>query len=235
MFRFKQFSINDDGATMKVGTDAVLLGAIAECQNANRILDIGAGCGVVALIMAQRNATATVHAVEPDSKSVQLSADNFAMSSWKDRLTAFETSIQDFAQVTQQQYDCIVSNPPFFRNSLKSPSERRSMARHDNALTFEELSEAVAKLLSPNGIFTAILPCTEAEFFMDIAENYGLFLEHRNLVYSKPDGKPIRNVFVLKHDKKNVTTTSSIAIYNSDGTCSAAYRKLTEDLYLWNK
>lgn len=233
MFRFKKFAVNDEGATMKVGTDAVLLAALANSDGAASILDIGTGCGVVALIMAQRNPTAFIHTVEPDKASAKCAMGNFEASPWHDRLTIFENTVQHIASTTRQKYDCIVSNPPYFRRSLKSPSEKRNMARHSDSLPFDELSAAVDALLSPEGTFTAILPCPEADEFIATAKGQNLFCQKEILIFSKPQGKPLRKVFVLGRNATAMPAVSQLAIYDNNGQYSEQYRSLTADLYLW--
>lgn len=218
---------------MKVGTDAVLLGALAEVSHASKVLDIGTGCGVVAIIMAQRNPTAIIHAVEPDKGSVQCALSNFEASPWNNRLTVFETTVQHFACSTRQKYNCIVSNPPYFRHSLKSPSEKRNMARHSDSLPFDELAAAVEALLSPDGTFTAILPCPEADEFIATAMGQNLFCQKEILIFSKPQGKPLRKVFVLGRNATAMPAVSQLAIYDNNGQYSEQYRSLTADLYLW--
>ena len=235
MFRFKKFAVNDNGATMKVGTDAVLLGVLAEVSHASKVLDIGTGCGVVAIIMAQRNPTAIIHAVEPDKASAKCAMGNFEASLWSDRLTVFETTVQHIACTTRHTYDCIVSNPPYFVNSLKSPSEQRNMARHNKTLPFDELAEAVDSLLSSDGTFSAIMPCSEADDFKATAERQKLFCQKEILIFSKPQGKPLRKVFVLGRNTTVTHARSQIAIYNDNGHFSEQYRSLTADLYLWEK
>ena len=232
MFRFKQFKVNDDGATMKVGTDAVLLGALTDSQNATSILDIGTGCGVVALIMAQHNSSATIHAIDNDARSVACAQANFACSPWSDRLSAFLCPVQDFSRNATQNYDCIVSNPPYFRRSLKSPSEKRNMARHADTLPPDELAASVSMLLSAEGTFSAILPCHEADSFIATAKKHNLWCRKEIVVFSKSQNNPLRKVIVLGRTIVK-PVSSHITIYNDNNKYSEHYRNLTADLYLW--
>ena len=234
MFRFKQFCVTDDGATMKVGTDGVLVAALAPTLLRGRILDIGTGCGVVALILAQHNPNSAVDAVEIDGQSAAVATQNFANSPWSERLRVFGISVQEFAK-TASGYDLIVSNPPFFSDSLKSPQEKRNLARHNDSLTFDELAKAVAALLTPDGTFTAILPCPEADDFIATAKAQNLFCQKEILVFSKPQGTPLRKVFVLGRKNAATPAVSQLAIYDSTGKYSEQYRSLTADLYLWEK
>ena len=162
---------------MKVGTDAVLLGALAGSEKSKDILDIGTGCGVVALLMAQRHPQSIVHALDTDAASVLCATKNFAESPWGHRLRAFHTSIQDYANTYEGQYDCIVCNPPFFSHSLKCSSEKRNMARHNDSLPPEELSRAVDRLLSLQGEFDVILPLPESEILSQEMSKLGFYTQ----------------------------------------------------------
>ena len=127
-FRFKQFAVEQDDVAMKVGTDGVLLGAWADCNGAKRILDIGTGTGVIALMLAQRNAEAEVQAVEIDETATRRARSNFDLSPWAERLTVENCAVQEFAPA--EKFDLIVSNPPYFVDSLLPPDAKRSTARH---------------------------------------------------------------------------------------------------------
>ena len=173
-FRFKQFAVEQDDVAMKVGTDGVLLGAWANCEGAKRILDIGTGTGVIALQMAQRNAEAQIHAVEIDEAAAKRARANFDNSPWAERLNVEQTAVQEFSPA--EKFDLIVSNPPYFVDSLLPPDTKRSTARHTHDLTFEELDNAVARLLAGDGKFALILPVTEFEKYLTFTQ---LHLAHR--------------------------------------------------------
>lgn len=183
-FRFQQFGINHDRSTLKVGTDAVLLGALAPAENSAHILDIGTGCGVIALMLAQRAARAQVVGIDVDSSSVQQARENGAASPWKERLHFQHCTAQAFAKTSQRKFDLIVSNPPFFTNSLKSPHVARNLSKHNDALSFDDLAAAVAALLTNDGRFSLILPAAARDSFVDLARARGLHCVHT--IFVKP-------------------------------------------------
>lgn len=236
MFNFKKFSVEDAGATMKVGTDAVLLGVCADVARSSRILDIGTGCGVVALILAQRtDGKSLVDGVEIDEESALVAGKNFADSPWSDRLSVKNASVQDFAEHAPEKYDLIVSNPPFFNNSLKSPDKTRNLARHTEALPFPELVGSAAKLLSPSGKMTMILPLPESEILIATAEEKGFFLESKTLICNKSDKDVVRVVFTLRKTKPEQVKVSKLTIRNTDNTYTAEYLERTRDFYTFIK
>ena len=163
-FRFKQFAVEQDDVAMKVGTDGVLLGAWANIDNAKHILDIGTGTGVIALQMAQRNSQAQISAVEIDETAAKRARANFDNSPWAERLTVEQTAVQEFSPV--EKFDLIVSNPPYFVDSLLPPDSKRSTARHTHDLSFEELDNAVGQLLADGGRFALILPVAEFDKYL---------------------------------------------------------------------
>ena len=167
-FRFKQFAVEQEDVAMKVGTDGVLLGAWADCDGANRILDIGTGTGVIALQMAQRNTEAQIYAVEIDETATKRARANFDASPWAERLGVEQTAVQEYSPL--EKFDLIVSNPPYFVDSLLPPDAKRSTARHTHDLTFEELDKAVTRLLADNGKFALILPIAEFEKYLTLTQ-----------------------------------------------------------------
>ena len=227
-FRFKQFSVEQDDVAMKVGTDGVLLGAWAECERARRILDIGTGTGVIALQMAQRNPVAQVQAVEIDETAARRARANFDNSPWAERLEVAQTAVQEFSPA--EKFDLIISNPPYFIDSLLPPDAKRSTARHTHDLTFEELDKAVCRLLDENGRFALILPETEFYKYLDITH---LHLVRRCDVYSVEGGsiKRIMGEFA-KHEPTEARHESLAIEVEKRGEFSPAYRELTKDFYL---
>ncbi len=180
---------------MKVGTDGILLGAWAEVENVRSILDIGAGSGLIAIMLAQRTASADIHAVEIDAEACSQAADNMANSPWAKRLTAIQSSIQDFSKTALQQYGLIVSNPPFFTGGTFSNSQDKISVRHTVKLPHGDLLIAVRSLLSPDGKFCAILPNLEGLRFIELARTYGLFCSRITAV--KPlVNKPVERLLI---------------------------------------
>ena len=227
-FKFKQFAVEQDDVAMKVGTDGVLLGAWAECEGARRILDIGTGTGVIALQMAQRNPTAQVKAVEIDETAAKRARANFDNSPWAERLEVVQTAVQEFEPT--EKFDLIISNPPYFVDSLLPPDAKRSTARHTHDLTFEELDRAVCRFLAESGRFALILPEPEFERY---AEQSQLHLVRRCNVHSVEGGAIKRVMGEFSKDKPAKIEIESLAIeVERRGEFSADYRALTKDFYL---
>ena len=222
-FRFKQFSVEQDDVAMKVGTDGVLLGAWAECDGARRILDIGTGTGVIALQMAQRNPTAQVQAVEIDETAAHRARANFDNSPWAERL-----EVQEFSPT--EKFDLIISNPPYFIDSLLPPDAKRSTARHTHDLTFEELDRAVCRLLAENGKFALILPVTEFEKYLSLTQ---LHLVRRCDVCPIEGGAAKRVMGEFAKQKPTEIAHENIAIERGQrGDYTDEYCALTKDFYL---
>src|SRR5688572_22601587 len=159
-FHFKQFSVRHDRSGMKVGTDGVLLGAWVEVKNAKRLLDIGTGTGVIALMLAQRTQpNVTIDAIEIDRDAIEDASENFSSSPWSNRFTLHRGRVQEFS--TSKKFDIIVSNPPYFIDSYKPPNDQRIIARHAESLSFEDLLRVSEKLLEENGTLNVVLPYTE--------------------------------------------------------------------------
>ena len=159
-FRFKQFAVLNDRTAMKVGTDGVLLGAWCPVEGMRHVLDVGTGCGVIALMVAQRNHTALIDAIDIDHDAIEEATLNFVASPWSERLTAIEADFNDMTR--HDRYDMIVSNPPYFTDSLLPPDAARTMARHTESLTYSQLIEGAAQRLTDEGILALISP-TDAE------------------------------------------------------------------------
>ncbi len=230
-FQFKQFAVDDKGYAMKVGTDGVLLGAWANVPRDGRFLDIGTGCGLIALMLAQRS-LAHIAAIEIENDAIQQSEQNFKNSHWADRLTAIEGAVQQYNPGSK--FNLIVSNPPFFSNSLKAPEKQRSAARHNDTLPPEALLYAVDKLLSTDGIFAFILPVQEAQSLIAIAQSYHLYLNRSCLVFSKEGKQPNRLMGELSRSEYTLIQ-ETLCIRTIDGKYSQAYRNLTEPFYLMLK
>lgn len=174
-FHFKQFSVLQEQSTMKVGTDGILLGTWADVNGCSSILDIGTGTGVIAIMLAQRNTTAKIHAIEVDDKACKEAQVNMQSCPWKDRLEAIPMLIQHYAKEASQKYDLIVSNPPFFSGGTFSKNQDRNSVRHTIKLPHGDLLAAVRTLLKREGKFCVILPYLEGLRFQELARTYHLY------------------------------------------------------------
>jgi tRNA1Val (adenine37-N6)-methyltransferase len=172
-FVFKQFTIQQDKCPMKVGTDAVLLGAWIKPTNEKRILDIGTGTGILAIMLAQKS-TALIDAIDIDISAVEQAKQNAEFCKWRDRVNVEHITLQQYSKQTDKRYDLIVANPPYFKDSFKPLEEGRTLARHNDYLPFDELVEGVIALLEKKGKFFVILPNKEAGILKDLAEKKGL-------------------------------------------------------------
>lgn len=222
-FKFKQFTIWHDKCAMKVGTDGVLLGAWAPLGS--RILDVGTGSGLIARMLMQRCPEAEVEGIDIDEAAVAQAKEN--------GVRAFQARLQDWKSDIGNCYDLIVSNPPYFQNSLKNPDRGRELARHTDSLGYEELIAHSARLLKEEGQLALILPAEAEEEIRNLAAPYSLFPTHITRVYSK-ETKPARRV-ILAFSRKNSIVgliEDSLVLEDEKGGRSAAYSKLCEEFYL---
>ena len=225
-FRFQQFTVEDSHSSLRIGTDAMLLGSWANPRNAKTILDIGTGCGVLALMMAQ-NADASIDAIEIDEPSVVEAQLNFSQSPWPDRLKAIHSSLQEFSNHTSHKYDFIISNPPYFSHALKSPLARKNQARHDEKLSLTELVQHTSRLLADHGLFSVILPADQKLNFMQVCYNTGLFISRSMMVHPKPNTFPKRVLMEFSKIKGDGHIESALTIQDDQGKFTAEYLALT--------
>ena len=228
-FQFQQFLIHQDRCAMKISTDAVLLGALAESNSPNHILDIGTGTGVISLMLAQRFPKAFVTALEIDPDAAKQATENFRESPFAERLNVKNIRYQDFLE--NQQFDLIVSNPPYFPDHLKSKDSKRNQALHTEALTFEELLEKTQKLLNKNGKLWIILPPRQMHDFTQTAKKVGLIPYHEVLIKDASSKPVIRKI--LGFSRQNLThILISISLKNEDGVFTESYKKLISGFLL---
>ncbi|MUP37117.1 tRNA1(Val) (adenine(37)-N6)-methyltransferase [Labilibaculum euxinus] len=232
-FEFKQFRVDQDGSAMKVGTDGVLLGAWADISKANRILDIGTGTGLIAMMMGQRtNSDVKIDAVEIELSSYQQAVNNFENCPWTSRLSAFHLSFQEFCQITTVRYDLIVSNPPYFLNGLKAKCETRTQARHADYLPFEDLLKGAMNLLTESGVLSVVLPVEEGEYFQRLAGLTGFYLKRKISVLPNP-GKPAKRYLLEFCLQKCEAQFAELIVENGERhVYSPEYINLTKDFYL---
>lgn len=230
-FRFKQFSVEDDKASMKVGTDAVLLGAWATHPQAGKILDIGCGSGVLSLMMSQRFSQAEVTGIDIHSPSVLQSQENFNRSKYHKRLQALNISLQDYATASDHKFDLIISNPPFFTNALLPPDPKKANAKHTQKLSFKEMASCVKHLLAAKGVFALILPALDQEKFECEARNIGLY-KSREMIIRPVDGKEPNRIISEWTKAQHSPSREFLSIRTKDKNYSTAYIELTQDFYL---
>lgn len=218
---------------MKVGTDGVILGAWCGLSGEEKkILDIGTGTGLIALMAAQRTTNSEIDAVEIDGPSAQQAAENFKASPWSERLNILNTSIQRYAATTATRYDHIISNPPYFINSLESPDKQRTVARHTSQLSHDDLIAAVKILLGKDGRFSAIFPYAEANIFIAQAAVEGLYCNRRLNIHPIPEA-PSKRVALEFSSTRSPLDEEELAIENgARHDYTTEYRELTKDFYL---
>ena len=210
VFRFKQFAVKNDRTAMKVGTDGVLLGAWCPVDGAQRVLDVGTGCGVIALMIAQRNSLATIDAIDIDHDSIEEAAYNFMNSPWPERLTAIEGDFNGLD--TGQRYDLIVSNPPFFTNGVLPTGEARTTARHTGALTYRQLIDGAMRLMTDGGSLALISPTDAEGDIIEAATFASLPVHQRVRVIPVEGAAPKRTLWLLsRRDTPYTEGTITIA------------------------
>ena len=229
-FYFKQFQINHDRCAMKVGTDGVLLGAWCPMHDANTILDIGTGSGLIALMLAQRtDESVIIDAVESDHESYVQCCDNFELSPWRNRLRVFHTRIQDFRP--DNKYDLIVCNPPYFTTGQQSPNLRRGAARHSIGLTPQDLIISMKSLLNPSGKLALILPYVEGTSFIAEMAKHSFFC--KTIVQVKVrKNLPTERVLLTFGRESMLRQRDTLILFESDGIRSHAYHALVNSFYL---
>lgn len=228
-FQFKQFTIWHDKCAMKVGTDGVLLGAWTKVDNAKNVLDIGTGTGLVSLMIAQR-CDANITAIEIDKKTAEQAISNVHLSSWKERIKVANIDFKDYR--SSQKFDVIVSNPPYFSDSLLPPDSQRSIARHTSELTYNELFKGVSELLTKEGEFCVVIPSEVAEQIKRIARDNGMHEVRQTDVHPKPESNPKRCLLSFSLTNKGECVHDSLTIELARHQYSEEYIELTKAYYL---
>ena len=226
-FNFKHFKINQNNSALKVGTDAFLLGALTQFKHVKTVLDIGSGTGVLALIAAQFNSTCKVIALEIDPISCLLSQKNFEQSKWSERLEAKPINFLDFD--IQENFDLIISNPPYFENSTQTTSARKNLARHNNSLTADKLFKKVSLALAEDGSFWCILPFDHSNSYLLESIKNNLFITEKIEIFGKPN--TLRRYVYCFKKKQQPLTVRKITVRNAEGNYTEEYKVLTKELH----
>lgn len=231
-FQFKQFTVNQNQCAMKIGTDSVLLGAWTTLKNNPfSVLDIGAGTGVLGLMIAQRSHAETIEAIEIDADAYEQCSENFENSPWADRLFCYHASLLEFVEEVEDKFNLIICNPPFYSEDYKTNNKAKDLARFNDAMPFEHLIYAVANLLSEDGIFSVVIPFKEEVNFIDLALKVGLFPNRILHVKGNPDSE-IKRSLIEFYFRETDIETSELIIETARHQYTEDYINLTKDFYL---
>lgn len=222
---------------MKIGTDGVLLGAWSPIKtNPYTVLDIGSGSGIIALMLAQRTSAMQIDAIEIDADAYEQCVDNFENSPWSDRLFCYHAGFDEFVEEIEDQYDLIVSNPPFFTENqpleLTENNTSRAIARFNESLPFDELLQGVSLLLAEDGLFCLIIPFSEENNVIDLAEQNNLFTQKITRVRGTKDSEIKRSLLCFRRDKINKAVIDELVIEIERHVYTSEYQKLVQDFYL---
>ncbi len=233
VFRFKHFSVDDTGCGMKTGTDGVLLGAWAPLPATGEVLDAGCGSGLIGLMVAQRNPSLRVTGIEIEKEAADRAKANAAASPFDSRVKIVFEDLRIFAHQEAVKFNLVVSNPPYFRNSLKSPDIKTTLARHHITLDHTDLLAAARKLLTPEGSLCVILPASEHLPFLQHAVAFQLYPAETVFVHHRPFSKAVRVMLRLATDPLAPVCTQELYIRNDSNTWSEEYLDLVRDFYLF--
>lgn len=229
-FRFKQFRVFHDRCAMKVGTDGVVLGAWVNLDKVQRILDIGCGSGLIALMLAQRCQT-HIDAVEIDPDACQQARDNVQQSPWPQHIRVFHQSVQEYSLQTETQYDLLVSNPPFFVDALKTPTTQRNLARHHDSLNQDDLLTSTRRLLHPQGRLALIYPPQQAQDFEQKATEQGWFCQRKCYLQALAD-KPVKRILLEFARTPSYCEENTLVLESARHTYTDQFIALIKDFYL---
>jgi tRNA1Val (adenine37-N6)-methyltransferase len=230
-FRFREFTIQQNRSAFKVGTDGVLLGASSDLSGASKILDIGTGTGLIAIMTAQR-CNAVIIAIEPEVNSFNQACGNVLECKWRDRIDVINKDLGEYVSSDNLKFDIILSNPPYFKDSLKNPDKNKAAARHSDSLSSEEILEGAEKLLNQEGSLQLILPYTEGTMFIAEASQYGFFCNRIIKIKPTPTGEIKRLILKFERTKKQLqerflTIETGIRHHYTED-----YKEITKDFYL---
>ena len=232
-FQFKQFTVHQEHCAMKITTDSCLFGAWAAviCQqlSVNSILDIGTGTGLLSLMLAQKS-NAAIQSVEIDEQAAMQAQQNFQQSSWKERLTLHHIAVQYFTKKTQQQFDFIITNPPFYENDLKTDNAQKNAAHHSTLLNLDELIDCIKNLLTSNGFFTILLPYSRTDYFLQSAKDFHLV---ERVIVKQPANHNYFRSMLLFSKQTCKTVEKGIIIKQNEKEYSTEFIQLLKDYYLY--
>lgn len=232
LFHFKEFVIDQENCPMKINTDGVLLGAMANVKDAKKILDIGTGTGVIALMLAQRNCTAKIDALDIDHIAYEKSGLNFSNSLFHERLKAHHHSFKDYFDLhPTSKYDLIVSNPPYFLNSLQSPKSSKNLSRHTNEAFFIDLLALSCNHLSDEGILELVVPVDISLMLQNLAVDYHIYPTRCIKIRSYQDKATIRHIISFSKRLVDQTEFSDFVIYEEQGVHSIQYKSVLKDFF----
>ena len=229
-FNFKQFTIYQNKSAFKVGTDGVLLGASVDVTDVKRILEIGSGTGLVAIMLAQR-CNAEIITIEPDHESYIQTSDNVRLCKWSNRIRVEHTNLQSYYP-GNEKFDLIVTNPPYYVDSLKNPDPRKSAARHNDSLTSVELLEGVSRLLAEEGSFQLINPYVEGNIFIADAHKYSLYCNNILKIKPLPVSEIRRLILTFRRNRMKVTEKFLTIEHGRRHEFTEEYINLTKEFYL---
>ena len=232
VFRFKEFVIDQENCPMKINTDGVLLGAMADVLKVKEILDIGTGTGVIALMLAQRNLAAKIDALDIDFKAFDKAELNFKNSIFHERLMAFHIGFKQYFELNLlKKYDLIVSNPPFFLHSLQSPKEEKNISRHTNEQFFLELLRVAQYHLVESGTLEIIVPVDVSLMLQNLAPDFKLHVKRCIKIRSYEDKATIRHIISLSKQELPEVCFHDFCIYEGQGVHSLAYKTVLKDFF----
>ena len=233
VFNFKKFSVEQDRCAMKIGTDGVLLGAWSPIpDHCDSVLDIGTGTGIIALMIAQRSNANQIDALEIDENAYEQATENFENSPWDDRLFCFHAGLDELIDEPEDEYDLIISNPPFYTENFKTEDEKRDLARFEDSMPFELLIEAADLLLSENGVFSVIIPFKEENHFLALAKEFELFPMKITRVKGTPTTEIKRSLLAFKRFETQEIEIDELIIETERHVYTEGYIALTKDFYL---
>lgn len=231
LFHCKPFSLSHHNASMRVGTDAILLGLFAGTNNITKVFEIGTGSGIISLIIASQF-NVSIDAIDIDKESVMETKINFSNSAFWRRLNVFQADFTIYSKNTSSKYDLIVSNPPFFVNDYRPEDEKKKTTRHTDSLSYAEICNGSLRMLKPNGKLCLVLPYNESRSFIEIANEIGLYLQNQQLIFPKRGLQPNRINMQFGFEKTENVQTDRFTIREDDGSFSMQYIDYLKDCYI---